>query len=363
MMTIEERDLELLIALQENPLAPASKLAKKIDLSTPTVITRLELLKQEKSYYNVIANLIPDTLDLEIIDVLLDIDSIENVEYFEKHICYNHPYTLFRIRCFGYFNGLYVQFRIPKGSIELLLDLLNHLKKKNKIQNYIIPKIQRSAKTIYTKANLKNWDEKLMRWNFDWSTWIQKLSSVSPRSIERTLPQSQLQKLDELDIALLQELTMSARRKNTEIMDSLKLDRSTVGVQQKISRKFKYLDEKIVSQYLVFLRWEAFEIYNSFLVYCDCNNETVIRLQNLLLNNPIPFESTFKVTENGFLWYLRCPASHFSEASAIIWSLSNKVKLFFLDYKKSEFYGLWKGAFDSSKHQWSTDLMKKEKIL
>ena len=136
-MTIEERDLELLIALQENPLAPASKLAKSINLSTPTVITRLELLKKDKSYYNVIANLLPDALDLEIVDVLIDIDSIENVEYFEKHICYNHPYTLFRIRCFGNFNGLYIQFRIPKGSLELLLDLLNHLKKNNKIQSYI----------------------------------------------------------------------------------------------------------------------------------------------------------------------------------------------------------------------------------
>jgi len=265
-MTIEERDLELLIALQENPLAPASKLAKLVNLSTPTIITRLELLKKDKSYYNVFANLLPDTLDLEIVDVLIEIDSLENVEYFEKQICYNHPFTLFRIRCFGNFNGLYVQFRIPKNSLELLLDLLDSLKKKNRIMHYIIPKIQLGAETIYTKANLKNWEERLMRWNFDWNTWIQKLTSVSSKRSERTPKKSQLQKLDELDIALLQELTMGARRKNTEIMDSLELDRSTIGLQQRISRKIKYLDEKIISRYMVFLRWETFEIYNSFLV-------------------------------------------------------------------------------------------------
>ncbi len=362
-MAIEERDLELLIAMQENPLAPASKLAKSVNLSTPTVITRLELLKKDKSYYNVFANLIPDTLDLEIVDVLIEIDSIENVEYFEKQICYNHPYTLFRIRCFGNFNGLYVQFRIPKNSQELLLDLLNQLKKKNKIQNYIIPMIPSNAETIYTKANLKNWTSKLMRWNFDWNVWIQKIDSVDSKRIERTTEKSLLLKLDALDIALLQELTMGARRKNTTIMDSLQLDRSTVGLQQKISRKVKFLDEKIISQYMVFLRWEAFEIYNSFLVQCECDEKTANKLQNLLIKDPIPFESTFKITENGFLWYLRCPASHFSDISAIIWSVSKKVKLFYLDYKKSEFYGLWKGAFDASKHQWSTDLMKKEKIL
>ncbi|MBY8993615.1 MAG: winged helix-turn-helix transcriptional regulator [Candidatus Heimdallarchaeota archaeon] len=362
-MVIEERDLELLIALQEYPLAPASKLAKSVNLSTPTVITRLELLKKDKSYYNVFANLLPDTLDLEIVDVLIEIDSIENVEYFEKHICYNHPYTLFRIRCFGNFNGLYVQFRIPKNSLDILLDLLNYLKKEKKIRNYIIPITPSNTETVYTKANLKNWEAKLMRWNFDWNAWIQKMASVDSKRILKTPGKSLLQKLDALDIALLQELTMGARRKNTALMDSLKLDRTTVGLQQKISRKVKYLEEEIISQYMVFLRWEAFEIYNSFLVHCDCEEKTTNKLQNLLIKDPIPFESTFKITENGFLWYLRCPASHFSDISAIIWSLSKKVKLYYLDYKKSEFYGLWKGAFDSSNHKWSTELMKKEKML
>ena len=321
------------------------------------------MLKKDKSYYNVFANLHLDTLDLEIFDVLIEIDSLENVEYFEKHICYNHPYTLFRIRCFGNFNGLYVQFRIPKKSLELLLDLLSYLKKKNKIQNYVLPMIPSDAETVYTKANLKNWKAKLMRWNFDWNTWIQKLTSVDSKRIIKTTEKSLLKKLDDLDIALLQELTMSARRKNTEIMDSLKLDRTTIGLQQKISRKVKFLEEKIILKYMVFLRWEAFEIYNSFLVHCECEEKTANKLQNLLIKDPIPFESTFKITENGFMWYLRCPASHFSDISVIIWSLSKKVKLYYLDYKKSEFYGLWKGAFDASNHQWSTDLMKKEKLL
>jgi DNA-binding Lrp family transcriptional regulator len=362
-MALEERDLELLIALQENPLAPASKLAKEINLSTPTVITRLELLKQDKSYYNVFANINPSTLDLEIIDVLLEIDNIENVGYFEKQICYNHPYTLFRIRCFGKFNGLYVQFRIPKNSRELLTDLLDHLKKKKKIQNYIIPDVSLNLQPIYTNANLINWESKLMRWKFNWDSWIQKLEKMDSNELLQPAQKSVLSVLDELDIALLQEITMSARRKNTELMDSMKMDRNKVGLQQKISRKLKSLNQRIISHYRVFLRWETFEIYNSFLVLCECDKEVKFKLQNLLKNHPIPFESMFKITDNGFLWYLRCPASHFSNVSSIIWDLSKKVKFFYLDYKKSEFYGLWKGAFDSSNHQWSTNLMKKENIL
>jgi hypothetical protein len=252
---------------------------------------------------------------------------------------------------------------MPKDSHELLLDLLEYLKRKNRIKNYVLPKIFSTAETVYTKVNLKNWEARLMRWKFDWNAWIKKIATIDSVRVIKAPVNSILPKLDDFDIALLQELTMSARRKKTAIMDSLKLDKATVGLQQKISRKVKFLDEKIISQYLVFLRWETFEIYNSFLVHCECDEITVNKLQNLLIKDPIPFESTFKITENGFLWYLRCPASHFSEISAIIWSLSRKVKLFFLDYKKSEFYGLWKGAFDASKHQWSRELMKKEKVL
>lgn len=362
-MTIEERDLELLIALQENPLAPASKLAKTVNLSTPTVITKLDLLKKDKSYYNVFAHVVPETLGLEIIDILVEIDSIENTEFFEKEICYKHPYTLFRIRCFGPFNGLFVQFRIPKNSREILLDLFEQLKRKGKISNYFIPNIELNLLTVFTKANLTNWQAKLMRWNFDWNTWIEKLRKMDSKAIQKPTTKSIINNLDELDIALLQEITMNARRKNTEIMDSLKLDREVVGLQQKVSRKFKFLDKQVISQYRVFLRWETFEIYNSFLILCECDNEISNKLQNLLIKNPIPFESTYKITKNGFLWYLRCPASHFSDVSAIIWSISTKVKFYYLDYKKSQYYGLWKGAFDSSKNKWSTELMKKENIL
>jgi len=362
-MTIEERDLELLIALQENPLAPASKLAKAVNLSTPTVITRLDLLKKDKSYYSVFANLKPSTLDLEIIDILIEIKNIEDVEYFEKQICYNHPYTLFRIRCFGNFNGLYVQFRIPKASRKLLIDLLDTLKKKGKIQQYLIPQLSNDAEVIYTRSNLTNWEEKFMRWNFDWPKWTAKLTTSDSARIIRPVEKSIISKLDELDIALLEELTMNARRKNTEIMDALKLNKSQVGLPQKISRKLKFLDERVVLQYGVFLQWETFEIYNSFLVNCTCNKETSNKLQNLLLKNTIPFESTFKITSDGFLWYVRCPASHFSSVSAFIWEISSKAQFYFLDYKKSQFYGLWKGAFDVSNHCWSTELMKKEKIL
>ena len=78
-MTIEERDLPLLIALQQYPLATASKLAKAIKLSIPTVITRLELLKRDKSYYYVAADINLDALDMEIIDVLIQIDNIDVV--------------------------------------------------------------------------------------------------------------------------------------------------------------------------------------------------------------------------------------------------------------------------------------------
>ena len=362
-MTIEERDLPLLIALQEDPLATASKLAKAVDLSVPTVITRLDVLKSDNAYYYVSADPNLAALGMEIIDVLLQIDDVENVQYLENSICYNHPFTLFRIRCFGNFNGLYIQFRIPKGTLNYIEDLLLHLQKKKRIQGYHFLKGSKTALTIFNKANLSNWEHKLMRWNFNWDNWIKKIDSIESKLITKQQEQPLLTKLDELDIALLQELTKNARRKNTEIMETQKLDKSITGLPQKISRKLKTLDKNFITQYRVFLRWEAFEIFNSFLGVCECDSKTSFKFQNLLLKHPIPFESTFKILENGFLLYIRCPASHFSHIAEILWRLSKKVNFYYLDYKNTFFYVLWKGAFDINKHQWSIDMMKKEKIL
>lgn len=362
-MTIEERDLPLLIALQEDPLATASKLAKAVNLSTPTVISRLEALKKDNSYYSVSADVNLDALDMELVDVLLQIDKIEDVEYFENTICYNHPFTLFRIRCFGNFNGLYVQFRIPKNTRKYINELLEYLQKRKRIQDYTFINASATALTIFNKANLSNWEHKLMRWNFNWEKWIKKLDSVDSKLILRPRGKSILHKLDDLDIALLQELTKNARRKNTEIMETQKLDKSIIGLPQKISRKLKSLDEHFITQYRVFLQWETFEIFNSFLAVCECNAKTSYKFQNLLLNHPIPFESMFKITDNGFLFYIRCPATHFSFIAEILWRLNKKVQFYYLDYKNTFFYVLWKGAFDVDKHYWSIEMMEKEKVL
>ncbi|MFW9922987.1 MAG: AsnC family transcriptional regulator [Candidatus Thorarchaeota archaeon] len=362
-MTLEEKDLSLLIALQENPLAPASKLAKSIGQSTPTVISRLNALKEDQSYFSVSADVKPESLELEIIDVLLKIDNFEDVEYFEKHISFNHPFTLFRIRCFGKINGIYAQFRIPIGSKQLLVDLIDHLKSIGKIQDYFLPSTWSPAYAIYSKANLSCWEPQLMRWIFDWKKWFSKYDKQSTQPVARKLEQSYLQNIDELDAALLEEITMDARRKNTDIMDNLKLDKNHTGLPQKVSRKLNFLYDKIAFQFRVFLQWETFEIFNSFLAICQCSRETSSKLQNLLAKEEIPFQSVFKITNEGFLWYIRCPASHFSNISEIIWKIGDKVDFYFLDYKNSSYYGLWKGAYDAQNHQWKTELMKKEEVI
>lgn len=362
-MILERKDLSLLIALQQDPLAPASTLAKTINLSTPTIISKLENLQQEKAYYNVSADLKSEALELELVDVFFEIDELKDVEYFEKSICYNHPYTRFRIRSFGATNGLFVQFRIPQGTIALLTELFETLQLKNRIQSYFIPTIINTSKTINTRANLKNWNNDKLNWFFDWNDWLSKLQKQPTKMIDKKPVQSFLSKMDEIDMALLEQITMNARRKNTEIMDALNLDKSETGIPQKISRKLKFINKKIIEQYRVFLRWEAFEIYNSFLVLAECDEPIRNKLQNLLENEPIPFESNYKNTEEGFRWYIRCPASHFSNIAEIIWKLSHKTHFYFLDYKKSMNYGLWKGAFDSLNKQWRLDLMEKEKVI
>ena len=61
--------LKLLLALQEDPVAPAAELAKQVGVTPPTARAWLDSLRDEKVYVSVQANILSRRLGLEM-DVL-----------------------------------------------------------------------------------------------------------------------------------------------------------------------------------------------------------------------------------------------------------------------------------------------------
>jgi len=352
-----------LIALQENPLASDSALANIVGVSQPTATSRLKSLKEKVSLYNVHTDLDPDVLGMEIIDLILDIPSSKGVDILEK-LCDIHPYTLYRSREFGRTSGLFVQFQIPLGTGYMLEELMASLVEKEMISRYeFLRRSREDPPPVYCRTSLTAWDPRATRWEFNWSEWVEKLTSSSVVLPRKHRYESVLNDLSALDIKLLGELTQDARQRNADIIRKIGLDINIPGLRQKVSRRLKFIREKIVRGYRVFLNWEVFDTYHTFVFICKASKKDTIRLYNNLDNNPIPFQSSFVILDNGYLWCVQTPPSHFSFIGSIVWDNSRERELLLLDYKSSEVYGLWPETYDPDGRCWKTSLMKRDKLL
>jgi DNA-binding Lrp family transcriptional regulator len=363
MIELSYSDYDLLIALQENPLASDSALAAIIGVSQPTVTARLQALKEKVSLYNVHAHLNPTALGMEICDLILDIPTKQGVCFLED-LCDKHPYTLYRSREFGRTSGLFAQFRIPMGSRYLLEELLRSLKEKELLSNYdILRRSPEAPSPIYCRASLVAWSPQATKWEFNWNEWIEQLASCSETLPKKPRSESVLENLSELDVKLLGELTQEARQRNSTIIRKIGLDVNSPGLRQKVSRRMKFLRGKVVWGYRVFLNWEIFDTYHTFVFICKASEKDAARLYNHLDNNPIPFQSSYVILDNGFLWSVQAPPSHFSSVGSIVWDHSKDRELLLLDYKSSQLYGLWPETYDPAGGIWQTSIMKPERIL
>ncbi len=363
MIELSYSDLELLIALQENPLSSDTHLARIVDISQPTASARLKDLKEKVSLYNVHTHLNPEPLEMEICDTILDVPTIEGFTTLET-LFDEHPYTLYRSRVFGRTSGLFIQFRIPRGSLQLIEKLLKILHNKELVSNYkILKRSHNTPSSVYCRTSLVAWNPRTTKWEWESNEWKNNLSNC-PKTIPRKpRKESVLNHLSELDVKLLGELTQDARQRNSEIIRKIGLDANSVGLRQKVSRRMKFLKENVVRGYRVFLNWEVFDTYHTFAFICKASNADTAQLYNNLEKNPIPFQSSFVVLDGGYYWQVQSPPSHFSSIASIVLEHSKDRELLILDYKSSEIYGLWPDTFDPTNKSWRTSILEPERIF
>jgi len=100
---LTHKEIDILLAFQENPLATFDQIAQMTKLPKTTVfdiIKRLDGL----FFVNAVPNL--QTLGLELVDVIVEADSGQKIRILEK-LAYSHPYISYFSRSFGTFSGMY----------------------------------------------------------------------------------------------------------------------------------------------------------------------------------------------------------------------------------------------------------------
>jgi len=348
--------LKLLFALQEQPVAPASVLAKQVGVSAPTARAWLESLKEEQVFVGVHANLRSRRIGLELDDFVLQVNSHEALEKIEK-FCEAHPYTSYRARVFGgSIQGIMLQFRQPDVARPHLLKAFDVMMKKGLINEIReLPTLNEEYGSSFTTPRIEAWNPDIMGWVFDWNKWWSKCPDKI-QSRPKTEPEVEdVVQLDKLDVRILQEIGTNARRKNIEVIEALGMDKNAPGIQQKISTRLKRLDNDVIESYRVFINWTHFDVYNTPLIIAETEEKVTDRLISYLSVSKFPFGSSIRKIEKGFVWSARLPSAHLSELVSFVWKHTKNHEILIIDYKHSQVYGLWAETFDSNNNSWRTD--------
>ena len=348
--------LKLLFALQEQPVAPASVLAKQVGVTAPTARAWLEALKEEQVYVGVQSNIKSRRIGLELDDFILQVTSHEALEKIEK-FSENYPYISYRARVFGgNVQGIMLQFRQPDVARPYILKSFDLMKKEGLISDFReLPTLNEEYGSSFTRPRIDAWNPEKMGWDFDWERWWSACpKKVKPKPKKQPKTNQQVL-LDELDVKIIQELTVDARRKNIDIIEAIGLDKTAPGVQQKVSSKLKRLSDEVVESYRLFLNWTHFDVYNTPIIIAEADDQVTDRLIAYLAISKFPFASSIRKIASGFIWSARLPSAHLSELLSLVWKIAKSHEILIMDYKHSQVYGLWAETFDAKTTSWRTD--------
>ncbi len=348
--------LKLLFALQEQPVAPASVLAKQVGVSAPTARAWLESLKKEQVFVGVHTNLRSRRIGLEMDDFVLQVKSHEALLKIEQ-FCESHPYTSYRARVFGgNIQGIMLQFRQPDSARPHLLNAFDVMKKKGLISSIReLPTLDVEYGSSFTRPRIDAWNPEKLRWDFDWEKWWAACPKDFQPNQEKSLQTNEPVVLDELDVRILEKIGTNARRKNIEIIEELGMDKNTPGLQQKISTRLKRLEEEVIESYRVYINWTHFDVYNTPIIIAEADEDDTNRLISYLSTSKFPFGSSIRRIETGFVWSARLPSAHLSELLSFVWKFTKSHEILIIDYKHSQVYGLWAETFDKESVTWRTD--------
>jgi DNA-binding Lrp family transcriptional regulator len=339
------------MAIQENPLATVTELVDRVDGSKPTVIKRLSFLREQR-YFSVKALLNEHNMGFDAVDVFLDAPNLRNVEKIER-MATNHPYTGYRSRCFGAHNGVYLQFRNPVGSNDLIEEVIKILKDDGIVENYRIIPVGLEP-TINASMKLDAWNPNSMSWTFDWLTWFDSdVETVKP-SKPKTTSGNVLDWITKNDLYILQQLMYSAKRSNTDMIREIK-NSGVSFTPQTFGRRLRLVDEGCVEKYRVDFNPNAFDILSNILIHGSGKKKYLRDMFSKMSKNPIPFASTMRVTDSDLFWYVRMPSTHLSSLLSNLHHNLENMTVTLIDYPNSFLYSIWPEILDEENKVWRQD--------
>ncbi len=341
-MELNARALKILTVLGKKPTCTNLELAEACGISPVSAKKHLAALIASKVVLGVSAQVDNFAVGLEPIIVMAEVGP-RNWRIYEKALDF-HPYTKYRIRCFGNCIGIFSLFAIPLHSGQHIVDFMERLKEKKVVQKYELVTPITNIETIET--NFDYYDPN-KEWLFDWKKWENTLMNLKPQSLDGP-GQSVLHRLDSADMRILRQLSLDSRRKSKEIAEK-------AGVEPyHLSRRRKVMENLgVIQGYRVLAGMHLLQLTSHAIINCKCSIDTTYRVAAAV--KMLPFQSTFIQTLQGFVLYTTTTAIDFPILATILLEQCDSAEISWCDYRSSFRYwfydepfkdGAWKADHD-----------------
>lgn len=347
---VDDADLRILTALGREPLGTVQDIGHKTGMTSATVSIRLKKLRQTGALFAVSAQIAYSALGLEPVVAFIEAP-FKNLSKLEV-LLDRHPYTRYRVRCIGYYNGLYGLFAVPTGSTPTLKDFLDELKAG------IISDYRLDTPThcwAYSEVDYDLYNMGKDTWGFDWGRWEASLGAQDNKAPLPKLSGSLLRRLDVKDLKILEQLTIDARRKGKRIA-------ADIGITPyHFTRRMQFLDEnRVLDSYRVIVDKGVSKLVTMFMFLCHSDADETRRFHAAFAS--LPFQSTLIPTQQGFFLQASIPPLDLPILGSILQQRCDKVESLWSDYRSSMRYYFWPGAYRDGRWDDSHEFMV-EKVM
>lgn len=343
MVEVDVAALKILSILGRKPKASLRSLSKEIGLSPTLLRRKIEKMLSDKVFYGISARINPFALGLEIVLTFVEVPP-EKLLLFEK-ICDLHPYTHYRVRCFGPINGMFVAFQIPIGTTYLLTNLFEELLKRGLIEKWVLEKP--TSFPIGCEADYSFY-EPGVGWRFNWRSWAENINSLEP--FEPKKERNVLGLLSRVDMQILRELSKNILRKRGEIAKA-------VGIElYQLNRRWRRLEDLgVIEGYRVLVGTHLLHVTSYVLFKCKSSTGEAMKLASAVRR--LPYQSIFFFTPNGFILYIMMTSSDYPFLASVLRKYCEKMEVYWCDYHSSLRYYFYDGAFSNGSWRSDVDFM------
>jgi DNA-binding Lrp family transcriptional regulator len=326
---LRDTELRVLIALHGNPLGDVNSLSRQAGISPITFVRSLKKLQTEGLFDKrgfVSSQISFSAVGMELVIVFMNAPQ-RNWNKIEE-MCDNHPYTSYRVRCYGDTNGIFALFAMPTGSLSLLLQLLDIMKKNGTFTDYRLHRLLNEQ--IYTEVDFRRYNNGLGTWSFGWDGWAKIIDEGNPAELKE-FPPTVLHHMTAVDMQVLKQLSMNARKERKERAKE-------VGIPAyQLSRRLKfYKQNHVIGAYRILFGLAAVNLITPALIECVVDAQAKERIASAA--SKLPFQGNFIPTMQGFVLYSTLPAPDFPKLADALLQHVDEARLMWCDYASSVRY-------------------------